>query len=36
MMALQEWDEIPLRAGVLRKVEMLQVVLMVEGGGGEC
>ena len=35
MMILQEWDEIPLRVGVSRKVEMLQVVLMVEGGGGE-
>ena len=27
MMTLQEWDEIPLRVGVSRKVEMLQVVL---------
>ena len=31
MMILQEWDEIPLRVGVSRKVEMLQVVLMVVG-----
>ena len=36
MMTLQEWDEIPLRVGVSRKVEMLEVVLMVEEGGGEC